>query len=322
MRPGAGKAITIGNFDGVHAGHRALLARARELAGADGAVVAMAFDPHPLARLRPGAEPARIEPWETRVRRLLAAGADRVERLEPTPELLGTTPENFVAWLVGTHRPTHLVEGPDFRFGRGRAGSVGTLRELVAPHGVAVEVVPPVVVTLRDQSEVVASSSLARWLLGHGRVRDAAFVLGRAHELAGEVVPGDRLGRTIGFPTANLRTDCLCPGDGVYGAVAVLPDGSGAVGAVHIGPRPALDRPEHRVEAYLMERDGSPWTPPAGMPESGWACTLRLIGRVRDLVRVDGLAALVGQIRRDCERCVAMVTPAMGGTDAAASRAR
>jgi riboflavin kinase/FMN adenylyltransferase len=122
------------------------------------------------------------------------------------------------------------------------------------------------------------------------------------------VVTGDRLGRTIGYPTANLRTESLCPGDGVYAGVAVLPDGLGEkVAAIHIGGRPAVGSAEHRVEAYLMAADGSAWRPGPAMPESGWACTLRLVGRVRDIVTVDGLEALVGQIGRDCERCVEMV---------------
>lgn len=309
--PPTPRAITIGNFDGVHHGHRALVARARGLVGTGGTVVAMAFHPHPFSRLRPEWVPAEIEPWETRVRRLTAAGADRVERLGPTPEMLGRTPEAFVDWLVETHRPTHLVEGPDFHFGKGRAGTVETLRELCAARGMAVEIVPPVVVTLRDQSEVVASSTLVRWLLAHGRVRDAAFVLGRPHELTGTVVPGDRLGRTIGVPTANLETACLRPGDGVYAGVGVLPDGSEAIAAIHAGPRPAVGSTEPRVEAHLLDPDGGAWNPPAGLPESGWPCTLRLIGRVRDLVRVDGLAALKAQIARDCERCREIVDPVL-----------
>jgi len=315
MSQTAKRAITIGNFDGVHLGHRALLSRARELVGSDGDVVAMAFHPHPFARLRPELTPAEIEPWETRIRRLKDAGADRVERLEPTPDLLGMSPAAFVDWLFETHRPSHLVEGPDFHFGKGRAGSVATLAELAAGRGGrggGVEVVPPMVVSLRDQSEVVASSTLVRWLLARGRVRDAAYVLGRAHEVSGTVVTGDRLGRTIGFPTANLSTRCLCPGDGVYAGIAVLADGSEAVAAIHVGGRPAIDRAEHRVEAYLMTPDGARWNPPAGQPESGWSCTLRLIGRVRDIVRVNGLEALVGQITRDCARCVEIVGPLVG----------
>lgn len=302
-------ALTIGNFDGVHAGHRALLARARRLAGPGGSVVALSFHPHPLSRLRPELAPPLIEGWDTRVGRLLGAGADRVERLDPTPALLGMSPSGFVDWLVDTHRPTHLVEGPDFHFGKGRSGTIDTLRELASARRVTVEVVPPVVVTLRDQSEVVASSSLVRWLLGHGRVRDAAFVLGRPHEVRGTVVTGDRIGRTIGFPTANIRTPDLVPGDGIYAGVAILPDGSRAIAAIHLGGRPTVHSDEHRIEAHLLDPSGGAWIPPAGMPESGWACTLRFIGRVRDVVRLDGLDALKAQIARDCDRAREMVAP-------------
>ena len=302
-------AVTIGNFDGVHAGHRALIARARCLVGPGGRVIALAFDPHPLTRLRPEFAPPPIEPWDTRVRRLLAVGADRVERLEPTPDLLGTTPAGFVDWLMDTHAPTHIVEGPDFHFGQGRAGTIETLRTLGTARGVQVEVVPPVVVSLRDQSEVVASSSLVRWLLAHGRVRDAAFVLGRPHELSGTVVVGDRLGRTIGFPTANLATACLVPGDGVYAGIADLPNGSIAIAAIHLGGRPALGDDTPRVEAHLLDPAGGPWSPPVCQPEYGWSCTLRVIGRIRDIARLDGLDALTSQIARDCDRALAIVTP-------------
>lgn len=308
-------AITIGNFDGVHHGHRALLAAARDLAGHKGAVTVLSFDPHPASVLRPGTEPAAIEPWDVRVDRLRAAGATGVVRLSPTPDLLAMSPDAFIGWLLDTHRPDAIVEGPDFRFGKDRAGDLPALRALCEPRGVRVVAVDPVVVTLRDQSEVVASSSLARWLLRHGRVRDAAFVLGRPHELVGTVVPGDRLGRTIGFPTANLDTASLVPQAGIYAGIADLPAGPPAVGAIHVGPRPAIGDDTPRVEAHLLNPDGAAWTPPPGMPESGWACTLRLIGRVRDVLPFDGLEPLKAQIARDCARAIEIVAPTLASAN-------
>ncbi|MEM9372002.1 MAG: riboflavin kinase [Planctomycetota bacterium] len=302
------RVITIGNFDGVHTGHRALLARARELAGNAGEVVALAFDPHPLSRIRPGSAPSPIEPWSARAGRLRQAGADEVTRLEPTEDLLRMSPPEFVRWLMSEHHPAHLVEGPDFRFGHKRAGDVGTLTRLCEDHGAAVHVVPPVVVTLRDQSEVVASSSMVRWLLEQGRVRDAGYVLGRPHELAGTIVPGDRIGRTIGFPTANLETASMPPAPGVYGALAFPEQSEPAMAAVHIGGRPSVNDERPRIEAHLLAERG-PWTPPPVLPESGWSCTLRLIGRVRDVMRLDGLDRLKAQISRDCERARAMTGP-------------
>lgn len=302
------RVITIGNFDGVHAGHRALLTRARELAGSDGIVVAMAFDPHPLSRLRPADAPPPIEPWAIRQERLLASGANDVIRFDPTPERLGMSPAEFVAWLVTEHQPDYLVEGPDFRFGQKRAGDVTLLETLAEPHGVSVQVVPPVVATLRDQSEVVASSSMVRWLLEHGRVRDAGYVLERPHELRGTVVTGDRIGRTIGFPTANLETDSMRPAAGVYAAIAT-PDGHEPVAAaVHIGGRPSVNDDRPRVEAHLLAED-SPWIPPKSFPESGWSCTLQLIGRIRDVMKLDGLDQLKSQIARDCERARDITNP-------------
>jgi len=305
------RVITIGNFDGVHAGHRALLAKARSLAGpadAGGRVVALAFDPHPLSEIRPGDAPKPIEPWAIRCERLHRAGADEVERLEPTRELLGMSPESFVAWLVERHHPDHIVEGPDFCFGHKRSGDVDALSRLAGSLGVAVHVVPPVVVTLRDQSEVIASSSMVRWLLEHGRVRDAGYVLERPHELSGTIVPGDRIGRTIGFPTANLDTGSMRPAPGVYAAIAI-PDRSDPVSAaVHIGGRPSVGDPRPRVEAHMLGESG-PWMPPEGLPEAGWACTLRLIGRVRDVMKLDGLDALKSQIARDCARAREITQP-------------
>jgi len=304
-------AVTIGNFDGVHAGHRALIARARDLAGPGGKVIALAFDPHPLAVLRPEVAPPPIEPWTDRVRRLEEAGADRVERLRPTPDLLGLSPAQFLDSLSAQHTPTHIVEGPDFRFGSGRSGTIETLRALAPARGMAVEIVPPAVVTLRDQSEVVASSSLVRWLLRQGRVRDAAYALTRPHELSGTVIRGDRLGRSIGFPTINLATECLIPGEGVYAGIADLLDGSRAIAAIHLGGRPAVGDDTPRVEAHLLDLAGGPWTPPPGLPEYGWSCTLRLIGRIRDIAGFDGLDALTAQIARDCDRARAIVTPVL-----------
>lgn len=295
------RVITIGNFDGVHAGHRALLSRSRELAGPDGAVVAMAFDPHPISHIRPADAPTPLEPWGVRHERLLDAGADEVVRLEPTPAFLRMSPEAFVEWLHTEHQPTHLVEGPDFRFGHRRAGDVAMLARRGEPRGISVDVVPPVVVTLRDQSEVIASSTMVRWLLGQGRVRDAGYVLERPHELRGTVVSGDRIGRTIGFPTANLETTSMRPAPGVYAAVAIPDDNGPVAAAVHVGGRPSVNDDRPRVEAHLLSEHG-PWTPPAGLAESGWACTLRLIGRVRDVMKLDGLDRLKSQIARDCER--------------------
>jgi len=301
-------AVTIGNFDGAHAGHAALVRRARGLVGVGGRVVALAFDPHPAAVLRAGEAPARLTTFARRAELLGGLGVDEVVRLEPTRELLGRTPEEFVAWVAREWAPDVVVEGADFRFGRGRSGDVGTLRRLGEVHGFAVEVVDPARVALSDQSVVVASSTVARWLLERGRVRDVASVLGRSHEIAGPVVRGDRLGRTLGFPTANIAAETAAPADGVYAGVATLPDGRRLGAALSVGTRETFDGEDRRVEAYLLGLEGGrqdgegAWRPIPGLPEYGWRVSIELVGWVRDQARFASVAALVEQMRRDCER--------------------
>ncbi|MCC6679202.1 MAG: adenylyltransferase/cytidyltransferase family protein [Phycisphaerales bacterium] len=325
--------ITVGNFDGVHVGHAELVRRARALASSlrEGSrVVAMTFDPHPITRLRPEHAPRMIMGFARRAELLRGLGADEVVRVEPTADVLNRTAEQFVRSVVEAYRPAAFVEGSDFRFGRGREGTVAVLAELGARLGFAVEVVKPVGVALEDQTLVTASSSLARWLVRHGRARDAAAVLGRPHELRGRVVQGDRRGRTIGFPTANLSTEDLRPADGVYAAVARLEDGRSWAAAVNVGSRPTFAGMENRVEAHLLigepggwapGADASGWRPIAGLAEYGWPLTLELVGWVRDQVKFDSPRRLVEQISRDRARVAEMVMNlGAGSPDGGAAR--
>jgi riboflavin kinase/FMN adenylyltransferase len=292
--------VTIGNFDGVHVGHAALVERARELAG-DGRVTAMAFDPHPASVLRPGTAPDRLTTFERRSALLREAGADEVVRLEPTTELLGMSARAFVESVVRERAPTGFVEGDDFRFGRGREGTIETLRDLGDALGFAVDVIAPLEVVLEDQTVARASSTTVRWLLEHGRVGDTTRMLGRSHEIEGVVVEGDRRGRRIGYPTANVESTCMAPGDGVYAGVAHLPDGRVRGAAVSVGSKPTFDGAGYAVEAYLLdvEREGDRI---AGLSEYGWSVRLELLGWVRDQVRFGSAESLVEQIDRDCAR--------------------
>jgi riboflavin kinase/FMN adenylyltransferase len=299
--------VTIGNFDGVHRGHATLIERARGLAGPRGRVVALAFDPHPASVLRPGSEPERLTTFAQRGAGLRAAGADEVRRLEPDADLLGMSPEVFLAHVRDAFAPVAMVEGADFHFGKGRSGHVDELRAIGARMGFAVEVVDPVEVVLGDDSIVTASSSITRWLLAHGRVRDAAAVLGRPHEVTGEIVQGDKRGRTLGFPTANVRPEQAAPDGGVYACVAALPDGSEHPAAVHVGARPTFGT-EHRVEAHLLGlptsyrgAEGTGWSPIGGLPENGWRIALRFVSRLRDPIAFGSLGSLRDQLARDCE---------------------
>lgn len=300
--------LTIGVFDGVHLGHRALVERARELAdghGGGASVLAMAFDPSPRAVLDPDGAPPRLTGFEQRADLLLDAGADEVLRLEPSAELLGLSPERFVDDVLVPLHPAAVVEGPDFRFGVKRAGDVRTLAELGKSRGFLVRVVEPVEVSLNDQSVVAASSSRIRWLLHQGRVADAGRVLGRAYEMVGTVVRGDQRGRTIGFPTANLESEQMPPGDGVYACVARLEDGRSIAAAVNVGERPTFDGVQRRVEAHLIG-----FTPEDSMPEYGWPLRLAFVSRLRDQVRFGGVQALTAQLARDVARANEILTTA------------
>lgn len=285
-------ALTIGNFDGVHLGHAALVRRARELAGPDGRVVAMAFWPHPIKVLRPGQAPATLTTFEQRADLLRALGADAVVRLEPSPDLLALDPRAFVQRVVAEHNADAIVEGPDFRFGRARAGDIGTLRALAADLGFRAEIVAPVRIATSDQLVAEASSTLARWLIAEGRVRDAAAVLGRPHQVRGVVAPGARRGRDLGFPTANLRADTMLPADGVYAGRAMLPDGSTRAAAVSVGTNPTFGGEARRLEAHILD-----WAGP--LDRYDWPLAIDLVAWLRDQIAYGALEPLIEQIHRD-----------------------
>ena len=157
-------AITVGNFDGVHRGHVRLLETARDAVGSEGRVVVLSFDPHPRSVLQPGRAPARLTTFSQRAAQLREHGADEVIRLDPGDGLLKLTPEAFIRSVAEKHRPSFIVEGPDFRFGRDRVGTVKTLREHESAFNFRTCVIDPVDAVLTDRSIVKVSSSLFRWL--------------------------------------------------------------------------------------------------------------------------------------------------------------
>lgn len=308
--------VTIGTFDGVHLGHQALVRQAVGVASASSEaraarprVIAMAFDPNPLDALKPGAAPARLTTWAQRERLLRGAGADEVVKLEPTPALLGLSAEEFVERLVREYRPVAIVEGVDFRFGARRRGDVALLRELGRKFGYEVEVVDQVEVPLTDHTLAPARSTVLRWLIGEGRVGDAACLLGRPYAMAGRVVRGDRRGRTIGYPTANLESPCLAPADGVYAGRARLPDGRVLAAAISVGTKPTFGEHARAVEAFLMESPAravggaGAWRTIEGLPEYEWPMELEFLRFVRDQVKFDSMEPLLSQMARDCAAC-------------------
>lgn len=253
--------ITIGNFDGVHLGHRGIVSRARQEADRLGArVLAVSFTRHPITVLRPGAAPLKLLDAADKHRLLLDAGADEVVMLDPTPELLAQTPQEFVAGMAAHHSPVLFVEGEDFRFGKDRAGDLDLLASLGASHGFEVVRIAHIETRLHDMLMVRVNSSLVRWLLAQGRVADAAACLGRPYTLKGTVCQGEKRGRTIGVPTANLDTaefaDRVIPAHGVYAGLAVLADGSRFRAAISIGAKPTFGAAAHAIEAHLLQFTG------------------------------------------------------------------
>ncbi len=280
-------ALSVGNFDGVHRGHRKIIDFLKRAADS---VVVVTFEPHPVSILRPDLAPPRLTPPGRKRELLEEVGVTHVVELPAEPAVLGLSAEAFWQTLRDAARPALWAEGHDFRFGKGAKGNVAKLREWAGDSGVRVEVVEPATVTLPGLHVVHASSSLARWLLAHGRVADAAAVLGRPYELAGEVVDGEKRGRTIGFPTANVRvTDHLVPADGVYAASATV-DGTDHAVALSIGTNPTFDGPARTVEAFLLDFDGDLY---------GQTLTLRLHRWQRGQIKYRGVDPLVEQLHRD-----------------------
>lgn len=290
----SGAVMAIGNFDGLHRGHRRILEVGRELRGQGGGeLVVVTFEPHPLTVLRPEKAPPRLTPSELKREMLAELGVDRLIVLPPTRDLLDLSAENFWAILRDEVRVGHLVEGESFTFGKGRGGTIEKLREWSKDSGVALHVVGPVEVVLLDLMIAPASSSLVRWLLGNGRVREAAIVLGHAYTLEGKVVKGYQRGRTIGVPTANL--DCgeqMTPGEGVYAGRCAV-DRKVYATAVSIGRMETFgDQLRRQIEAHLIGFDGDLYDRTIRVEMLDWG---------REQRKYDGLERLMEQIGRDIE---------------------
>ena len=285
----------MGNFDGVHRGHLKLLNECRRLAQTTGKPLAIAtFDPHPLTVLNPAAAPPRLTSPAIKTERLAAQGVDELIVLPPTPDVLNTTAEQFWEILSDVARVSHMVEGETFTFGKGRTGTIARLREWAARDGVGLSIVDAEEAVLLDLSIVPVSSTLVRWLIAHGRARDAAILLGRPYALHGTVVEGFKRGRTIGIPTANLRTDDgqLVPADGVYAGRCEI-DGHSYPVALSIGTLPTFGQTNSRqIEGHLIGFDGDLY---------GRTIQIDVLDWVREQVKFNGVEALKGQIARDVE---------------------
>ena len=286
--------VTPGNHDGVHLGHRALIDAAKRTADAHGwQTLAMCFEPHPTTVLVPERAPVLITDMERRVEILKGAGCDDVVVLPFDSEFSKMTPDQFVERvLLDACHAKGVVVGPDFHFGYKRSGNIATLRQWGEREGFTVELVEPVMF----KGESVSSTRLRRVLREEGNVKDAGFMMSRLHETSGLVVQGDRRGREIGFPTANLEVGPLqLPKDGVYAVVARVLDEAGSPllhGIANLGNRPTFEA-GRSVEVHLFGFDGDLY---------GKRMRIGFAARIRGESKFDGLEALRAQINRDCEQ--------------------
>ena len=214
-----GCVLTIGNFDGVHLGHQEILAAARRIAQERAAeLVAMTFEPHPVAILHPDRAPGVLTPLPLKMRLLEKCGVDVLILLEDNRQLLNLSPEDFVnRFIVDNIQPSVVVEGHDFNFGRHRAGNIDTLRELGSEKGFEVCVIGPKEIKLSTGQTVRVSSTIIRYMLESGHVADAAAALGRPYRLMEQTIPGRGIGKKLGFPTLNMKKPTqVIPAEGVY----------------------------------------------------------------------------------------------------------
>ncbi|MFN8494010.1 MAG: bifunctional riboflavin kinase/FAD synthetase [Caldilineaceae bacterium] len=294
--------LTIGNFDGLHRGHVALLQQLQQLAAQAGGPTPrtgiVTFDPHPLAVLRPN-QPLQL--LTTPTERLTLAGEWGIDVgviQHFTSETAKLDARAFMQLLKRHLNMATLVVGPDFALGRNRSGDIPALRKLGEELGYALHVVAPV-----DWANKPVRSSIVRQALQQGDVAEAADLLGRCYTVTGEVVHGDQRGRQIGLPTANVQAppDKLLPANGVYATQVYVQMGDKTAvfaGATNLGLRPTVDGLHHRLEAHLLN------FPPDGESDNlyGQTLTVEFVARLRGEQRFANLAALVAQIHKDIEQ--------------------
>jgi riboflavin kinase / FMN adenylyltransferase len=256
LQDGAGlpyPVVTIGNFDGVHAGHRAVLKLARERVQAQhGTVIVLTFEPHPLHVLAPGVELKFLSDPEEKLALLEQAGVDVVVRLPFTRDFADQTPEEFMVQVLRDGLGTReLYVGQNFRFGKARHGTIDTLKEAGPRLGFTVTVISPVIM-----ESAPVSSTRIRDLVQAGTLREAAVLLGRPYLLRGTVIEGSRRGGALGFPTANLLPPAgrVLPPDGVY-ATHLRMGMQEWCAVTYIGTRPTFGQGARMIETYLLDGD-------------------------------------------------------------------
>ena len=287
--------VTIGNFDGVHRGHQALLLQCQNLARqmADSTVdiplIAVTFDPHPTTLLRPKCASVPLSLIQTRADRMSQLGVEALVVCRTTPELLDLSPREFFQRLVVDDlQAAGVVEGANFYFGKDRVGDIEMMERLCQDHFIGFQVAQST-----DSDGEMISSSRMRSCLSHGNVRGFAQLCGHRHRVEGTVQKGAQRGRTLGFPTANLgQIDVMVPANGVYAGFAILEEILHPA-AIHIGPNPTFDeKTGAKVEIHLIDYDGDLYGKPLAV---------EFVDRVRRVVPFDTASELIAQLQRDIE---------------------
>jgi riboflavin kinase/FMN adenylyltransferase len=288
--------VTVGNFDGVHRGHQQVVAGVVARSRAVGAAsVVTTFDPHPMTVIHPHSAPLRLTDLRRRLDLLDYLGVEATLVLPFTRELSLWEPEQFVTRVLveGLHAAEVHV-GENFRYGHRASGNLTTLRDSGAVHGFDVVAVPLAGDTTRW------SSTYVRQCLAEGDVDAAAGALGRPHRVEGPVVEGDKRGRELGYPTANLALgeDVAIPADGVYASWLVRADGDRLPAAISIGTNPTFGGTTRRVEAHALDRDE--------LELYGERVGVEFARRLRETVTFDGVEPLLAQMARDVEQARAV----------------
>jgi riboflavin kinase / FMN adenylyltransferase len=283
-----GAIVALGNFDGFHKGHQAVVGRAVERARTEGrpAIVAT-FDPHPVRYFRPDAPPFRLTTLDQRERSFVAAGADAMLVFAFDSVLANVTAEDFVThWLGETLGAAGVVTGEDFTFGKGRGGNCAVLHDVGAGIGIGCETVGPV-----SDGGAIVSSSRIRDALSAGDCATANALLTRPFAIEAVVQHGDKVGRTLGYPTANLDLGSyLRPRYGIYAVRGRLADGRVLGGVANLGVRPTFDPPKELLEPYFFDFDGDLY---------GQTIEVALIEWLRGEAKFDTMDALMAQMDGD-----------------------
>ena len=286
-----GAVIALGNFDGFHLGHQAVVGRAVQRGAHERRPVIVAtFDPHPVRHFKPDTPPFRLTTLDQRERLFAHAGADAMLVFRFGDELASTTAEDFIAKLLARQlSASGVVTGEDFTFGKGRGGNTEVLRKLGAEHGIQAETVAPV---LLDGEKI--SSGRIRNALKAGNPGTATRLLTRPFAIEGAVVHGDKRGRALGWPTANVELgNYLRPAYGIYAVQVTLDDGSEHEGVASLGIRPTFDPPQELLEAVLFDFDGDLY---------GRTIEVALHHYLRPEDRFDSIEALKAQMDADAAK--------------------